>query len=112
MARLLHYSWPGNIRELSSVLEASVLQASNGVIRAEDLPIPSNAAATRRNVEATPQVQPRPPIENLDLDAVIQRHVHYVLDLNRGNKLRTVSQLGISRSTFYRILDNKPILAH
>ena len=112
MARLLHYDWPGNIRELFSVLEASLLEASNGVIRAEDLSLPSNAAATQQNAEMSPQSQPAPPIiENLDLDTAIQHHVHYVLDLNRGNKLRTASQLGISRSTLYRILGNKPILA-
>jgi DNA-binding NtrC family response regulator len=111
MARLLHYNWPGNIRELSSVLESSLLQASNGILRAEALPIPSDVAATQRNAEATPQIQPGPPIESLDLGAVIQRHVRYVLDLNRGNKQRTARQLGISRSTLYRILGNKPILA-
>jgi DNA-binding protein Fis len=43
---------------------------------------------------------------------VIHQHVQYVLDLNRGNKLRTAGQLGISRSTLYRILGNEAILAH
>jgi len=49
---------------------------------------------------------------NLSLDAVIRRHVQYVLDLNRGNKLRTARQLQISRSTLYRILGNEDLLAH
>ncbi len=50
--------------------------------------------------------------ENLSLDATIRHHVQYVLDLNRGNKLRAARQLCISRSTLYRILGNESILAH
>ena len=92
LARLIQHDWPGNIRELSSVLEAALIDAANGVIRAEDLPIAAN-----EQIPAQPQAMPRP--ENLDLDTVIRRHVEYVLDLNRGNKLRAARQLGISRST-------------
>jgi len=43
---------------------------------------------------------------------MIRHHVQYVLDLNRGNKLRAARQLSISRSTLYRILANETILAH
>jgi DNA-binding NtrC family response regulator len=50
-------------------------------------------------------------LADLSLDAVIRQHVHFVLDLNRGNKLRTARQLAISRSTLYRILANESLLA-
>jgi hypothetical protein len=50
--------------------------------------------------------------DDLSLDAMIRHHVQYVLDLNRGNKLRAARQLCISRSTLYRILGNETILAH
>jgi DNA-binding protein Fis len=56
--------------------------------------------------------QPMMRPDSLNLDAVIQHHVQYVLDLNRGNKLRAARQLCISRSTLYRILGNETILAH
>jgi DNA-binding NtrC family response regulator len=103
MTRLLQHNWPGNIRELSSVLEASLLESANGIIRAEDLPIPAEA-------EAPLQVQPAPPAQNMALDTIIQSHVQYVLHLNHGNKLRAARQLGISRSTLYRILGNEAML--
>ena len=103
LARLLQHSWPGNIRELACVLEAALLDASNGVIRAENLPISAEKA---RSVDP----QPGPSTEHLELDAVIRVHVRHVLDLNRGNKLRASRQLGISRSTLYRILSNEEIL--
>jgi DNA-binding NtrC family response regulator len=51
-------------------------------------------------------------VADLSLDAIIRQHVHFVLDLNRGNKLRTARQLAISRSTLYRILANESLLAH
>ncbi len=103
MARLVQHNWPGNIRELASVLEAALLEAANGVIRAEDLLLASEPLTA-------PSVQQSPSTENLALDALIRQHVQYVLDLNHGNKLRAARQLGISRSTLYRILGNGAVL--
>lgn len=100
LARLLQHNWPGNVRELASVLESALLEAENGVIFAGNLALP-----TAPELPPEPQVAVRP--EDLSLDAVIRRHVQYVLDLNRGNKLRAARQLAISRSTLYRILGNE-----
>ena len=105
LARLLQNNWPCNVRELASVLETALLETANGVIHAVDLALPAVA-------EIAPEVQPAARAESLVLDAVIRHHVQFVLDLNRGNKLRTAHQLGISRSTLYRILANQTILAH
>lgn len=102
VARLLQHTWPGNIRELSSVLESALLDAENGVILARNLPLP-------RDADACPNPQPAARPEDLSLDAVIRRHVDYVLHLNHGNKLRAARQLAIGRSTLYRILANESI---
>lgn len=103
LTRFLQHNWPGNVRELASVLEAALLEAENGVIRAEDLPISSEA-------EAPPSPRPVLHASHLSLDAVIHHHVQYVLDLNHNNKLRAARQLGISRSTLYRILAHEAVL--
>jgi two-component system response regulator AtoC len=105
MARLLQHSWTGNVRELASVLESALLDAVNDIIRPGDLQLPSCD-------ESVLEPQPFASAGALALDDVIHRHVQYVLDLNRGNKLRAARQLGISRSTLYRILGNEAILAH
>jgi len=108
LARLLQHTWPGNVRELAAVLETALLEAANGVIRPDDLALPSGLEAP---LDAQMQ-QPAIHTDSLNLDAVIQHHVQHVLDLNRGNKLRAARQLGISRSTLYRILGNENILSH
>ncbi len=105
LGRLLLHAWPGNVREMASVLEGALLEAVNDVIRPEDLPLQSER-------DAPPAAPPAMRPTGLTLDDVIHRHVQYVLDLNHGNKLRTARQLRISRSTLYRILGNEVILTH
>lgn len=104
LARLLQHNWPGNVRELVGVLETAMLESVNGVIRPEDLALADGS-------ELQTKLQPAVSTRELSLDAVIRNHVQYVLDLNRGNKLRAARQLGISRSTIYRILgdDGQPV---
>jgi two-component system response regulator AtoC len=137
LARLLQHTWPGNVRELLSALENALLEADNGVIRPIDLALPDgpqpftqpfvdlqSGAYSPLSPAMGPGVgfaasgfeaglSPHAAVlaANLALDAVIRRHVEYVLDLNRGNKLRTARQLQISRSTLYRILANQNFLA-
>jgi DNA-binding NtrC family response regulator len=136
LARLLQHSWPGNVRELASILENALLQADNGVIRTSDLALPDGLQAPPGsqfdatfaansalnpliNPWANPSAGPAPLLDpqssaraaDLSLDAVIRHHVQFVLDLNRGNKLRAARQLAISRSTLYRILANENFLA-
>jgi two-component system response regulator AtoC len=106
LARLLQHNWPGNVRELASVLETALLEAVNGIIRPDDLPLPNGQETP------TAALQSVGPANDLSLDATIRHHVEFVLELNRGNKLRAARQLQISRSTLYRILGNETILAH
>ena len=113
LGRLLQHNWPGNVRELASVLEAALLEAIDDVIRPGDLPLtPGLAPGLTPGLDAEPQLSAPTSSASLALDDVIRRHVEYVLDLNRGNKLRAARQLGISRSTLYRIVGNDAILAH
>ena len=99
LPKLLQHSWPGNVRELASVLESAILEATTSVLRPADLTLQHNAP-TSADVLAAVAALP----DDLSLDAAIDRHIHLILELNHGNKLRAARQLGISRSTLYRIL--------
>jgi DNA-binding NtrC family response regulator len=106
LPRLLQHAWPGNVRELASVLESAILDSSTGILRSTDLQLdtfPQNYRPETLAVSSSPALPPLPP-SHLALEAVIRHHIQLVLDLNRGNKLRAARQLGISRSTLYRIL--------
>jgi DNA-binding NtrC family response regulator len=104
LGRLLQHSWPGNVRELASVLESALLEAADDVIRPGDLALPVSG-------ECALETPPVPQAGSMRLDDIIRRHVQYVLDFNRGNKLRAARQLGISRSTLYRIVGNEAVVA-
>jgi DNA-binding NtrC family response regulator len=114
LPRLLQHGWPGNVRELASVLETAILESTTGVLRPADFPLavepvpaglpPCAQPFTPSRPLAANPAESDPQLQDLSLDAVIRRHIQLVLDLNRGNKLRAARQLGISRSTLYRLL--------
>lgn len=56
--RLMHYSWPGNIRELRNVVERAVVLASEGIIRPEHLPVEKMTATVSTRI--TPSTPPAP----------------------------------------------------
>jgi DNA-binding NtrC family response regulator len=139
LVRLLQHAWPGNVLELSSVLESAIIGANNSVIHASDLALPDRlqpspgpqfnsqfAANSAANAPVNPAFNRRANsapgsalvrasqtaarVADLSLDATIHQHVRFVLDLNHGNKLRAARQLAISRSTLYRILASENFL--
>ena len=47
---LMNYTWPGNVRQLESVIERAVLMAEGTVIQPEDLPFEISAVTTQGGV--------------------------------------------------------------
>jgi two-component system nitrogen regulation response regulator GlnG len=111
MTRLRAYSWPGNIRELQSVLKQALLQASGAVLLPDFLPEPLGGAA----VVAPPLPPTEPGAETFvirqrvgsdvrDLYAETHRQVDRlllprVLEHTRGNVQQAALLLGIARQT-------------
>ncbi|MBT9290983.1 sigma-54-dependent transcriptional regulator [Prosthecodimorpha staleyi] len=83
LADLETYRWPGNARELRSVIERSLIIGS--------FPGDLVAGATRRR-----------PASEETLEAIEKNHVLAVLDAAGGNKAEAARRLGVSRKTLDR----------
>jgi DNA-binding NtrC family response regulator len=91
VAALQAYAWPGNVRELRNVIERAVLLATDGVIRAQDLPLaPANGAASGAGVGSG------------SLADLERRHIESVLRQANWHQGRAAQVLGISSKTLYR----------
>ncbi|WP_394514801.1 sigma-54-dependent transcriptional regulator [Pantoea sp. SGAir0215] len=100
------YTWPGNIRELSHLIERAVLLCRNNRIDIEDLCLPGNVGMEPRRVE--------PVTEGESADSMTLAEVEKSLLLKRlhqyeGNAIKAADSLGLSRSAFYRRLDKLKI---
>ena len=117
LAALEAYHWPGNVRQLSNVIERATVLADNNSITIDDLPGEVfNAAAT---VSSRPNVQTRhvaaindvsgfaqqPQNDDSSLAVIEQNHVLEVLRRCGGNKARAARSLGIHRRKLYRLLE-------
>ncbi|HEY6931595.1 MAG TPA: sigma 54-interacting transcriptional regulator [Thermoanaerobaculia bacterium] len=105
--RLFTYSWPGNLRELSRIVDAAVAVAPAEVITEDALlfqpfsspPVASSSGPAPRSSSAGSGGD-----GVLTLAAAERRHVQTVLGQLGGNKRRAAKALGISRSTLDRKL--------
>ncbi|MDB5339031.1 MAG: Response regulator of zinc sigma-54-dependent two-component system, partial [Planctomycetaceae bacterium] len=112
LERLSNYSWPGNIRELQSVLKQALLQSSGAVLLPAFLPeylggsvesapvspsedMPGVATFVIRQLFA-PDVRDLYTVMHRNLDRLLLAHV---LDLTHGNKRQAALVLGIARQT-------------
>jgi len=96
---LARYPWPGNIRELRSVLGSACMMAEGELIDVRDLPERVRARAAEAETENTNEL--------LTLAEVERHHVLRVLEQLGGNKVQAAKILGINRATVYRIV-NEP----
>ena len=111
MQRLCGYGWPGNIRELQSVLKQALLQASGTVLVPAFLPELSGSSSESgpapgavANVGLEAFIGQRLGADSQDLYAETHRQVDRlllprVLDYTGGNQHQAARLLGIARQT-------------
>jgi DNA-binding NtrC family response regulator len=92
-AALEAYDWPGNVRQLRNVIESAVILAREPRLTASSLRL----GDARRAEETQPVAPAGKTLAEMERDILAQ-----VLERNRGNRTLTAEQLGISRRTIQR----------
>jgi DNA-binding NtrC family response regulator len=93
------YDWPGNVRELKNTLESLVVLSGKRVLSAEDLEEKFfRRAAAGGNGEEDAQSE-------LNLSELSKQTILKALETCRGNRTEAARQLGISRRTLHRRLN-------
>ena len=95
MSRLTAWPWPGNIRELSNVIERAVVMSTGAVIFAEDLPAPFRQPVSKGGEVKAAQPGERNLKEEIKREE--RRIIMEVLEQQEGNRTRSALMLGISR---------------
>jgi len=93
--RLVRYDWPGNIRELESVIERAVLFCPGTEILPACLP----EEFQTRTASSSFVIPPLLPMEEIEREAIVQ-----TLERTSGNVKKSAQILRFPRPTFYRKL--------
>jgi DNA-binding NtrC family response regulator len=95
--RLLHHSWPGNIREMQHAVERAVLVARGPQITVSDLPESLQAPpAGRGDGAVAPATVPAGSLEAIERASILK-----ALDQTGWNKQAAAALLGVRRPTLY-----------
>ena len=101
LARLVHYDWPGNIRELRNCIECMVVLAKGRKLSVADIP---------ENIREARPVVPEEKTKELPVgtfEATERELIEKALAECNGNRTAAAKLLGISRRTLHRRLAEK-----
>jgi two-component system response regulator HydG len=101
LRRLQSYSWPGNVRQLRSVLECSVALSDRDTLDAADLRMPDDASGLRQEPGEEPT--------SLDLEELETWAIRQALQRTGGNITQAAKILGCVRDTLASKIKKKGI---
>jgi DNA-binding NtrC family response regulator len=102
---LEQYDWPGNVRQLSHVIECAVTLSNGEWIDVEDLGLEESALpAASPHIVFDQQALDLPPEERFNLDTVTQHLLVMALEKTRGHKGQAAALLGVHPRTLTRMM--------
>ena len=99
-ALLRDYHYPGNVRELESIIAHGVIMTDGDTLRPADLPDQLRRCAASR--PALPHLQAGAQQKSLTLQQMEEQLIRSTLEELEANQTKTAKRLGISRSTLWR----------
>lgn len=109
--QLLQYGWPGNLRELSHLLERAVLLCQQSQIELSDLALPTQQPAAMMQTAPLSQYGlaaaglANNELPALTLEQAELQLIKRALAQHPANKQKAAEQLGITKSSLYRRLE-------
>ncbi len=97
---LMHYSFPGNVRELENIVERAIILERSTLITPESLP----QSITMFQIETIE------PGKIKTMDEINREYAEKVVEMFGGNKSKAAEVLGISRTSLWRILKQEDLL--
>ena len=94
---LQYYDWPGNVRELRNCIESMVVLAKKPILDEDDIPAEIRRLQTDIPVFSSP--------DSLNIKTMEKELIRAAIAQASGNKKRAAEQLGISRRTLYRKME-------
>ena len=89
---MLHYYWPGNVRQLENRMKKAVIMSDRALINGDDMGI---VAGTKREIQ---------PLDTATEQFKIQ-YIRDALELNNWNKAETARDLGVDPRTIFRYIE-------
>lgn len=96
----MKYPWPGNVRELEHVMEHAFIFSQQKTITIDTLPQSLKEFIETKNI----------PLQEIDIND--PQTILCILEKVKWNRAEAARQLGVSRSTFYRKIEELKIKDH
>ncbi len=98
---LINYSWPGNIREMESVIYEAIVLSESRIIEEDNLPMRIRGKASIKEVVPSPEDKPMSDMVHSLTEQMEIELIEKALKESGGNRTKAAEKLGISRKTLF-----------